>query len=56
MIKKLLKNRIGATALEYGIKIATITVVLIVAVSFFGTSSRCSFYRIASNMQQANSR
>ena len=38
LIKKFRKNESGATAVEYGIMVGLITVVIIVAVSLLGTT------------------
>ena len=47
---KFIKSEKGATAVEYGLMVALIAVVIIVAVSFIGTSTSEQYSMVASTI------
>lgn len=51
---KLMKDESGATAIEYALIAALISVVAIAAMNFVGTQVTTTFNNIASNMATAN--
>lgn len=53
-IKKFLKNETGATAVEYGLMVALIAVVIIAAVSFFATSTKDKYLMVGSTINAAS--
>ena len=53
-IIKFFKSEKGATAVEYGLMVALIAVVIIAAVSFIGTSTSEQFSMVASTIQSPN--
>ncbi len=54
-LKKLFKkNEDGATAIEYGLIAALISVVIIVAVTFVGTQLSTTFSKVGSALSTAN--
>lgn len=52
-IKKFFKNENGATAIEYGLIAALISVVIIVAVTAFGNETRLMYDGIATVISDA---
>jgi pilus assembly protein Flp/PilA len=53
ILKKLLRNRDGATAIEYGLIAALIAVVIITSVTLVGTKLSATFQLIASSLPSA---
>lgn len=51
-IINLLKNESGATAIEYGLIAALISVAIIVAVSAIGTNLQGTFNKVATNLNR----
>lgn len=54
-IKRLLKDEEGATAVEYGLMVALIAAVIILAVRLLGTSTRDKFQEVGNAIQGAGS-
>ena len=54
MLRRFLKNEKGATAVEYGLIAALISVVIISALSALGTSIETQFYVIQKAIASAN--
>lgn len=50
-IKSFLKDESGATAIEYGLIAALISVVIIAAVDLVGTNLNTTFTAVATNLQ-----
>jgi len=53
-IIKFIKSEQGATAVEYGLMVALIAVVIIAAVSFIGISTSKQYSMVASTIQSPN--
>jgi pilus assembly protein Flp/PilA len=53
-IRRFLKDESGATAIEYGLIAALVSVAIIAALSLLGTELNATFSTVASNLQQAN--
>ncbi len=53
-LSEFVKNDNGATAVEYGLMIALIAVVIIAAVSFVGTSTSEKYSMVGSTIQAAS--
>ena len=53
-IKKFIKNSSGATAIEYGLIAALISVVIILAVGFVGGQVKTTFSKVGSTLGSAN--
>jgi pilus assembly protein Flp/PilA len=53
-ISRLLRDETGATAIEYGLIAALISVVIIAAVTIIGTQLRTAFTTIGTALQNAN--
>jgi pilus assembly protein Flp/PilA len=51
-VLKFLKNKSGATAIEYGLIAALIAVAVIGGVSALGTSANSTFTKVASNINK----
>lgn len=54
IIKKLMKNEEGATAIEYGLIAALIAVAAIAALRTVGTELETTFNKVGTELQQAN--
>ena len=54
-LKTLIKDEEGATAVEYGLMVALIAIVIIVAVTFLGGSLNNKFSTVASSVGAAGS-
>lgn len=50
LVKKFKKNKSGATAIEYGLIAALISIVIIVAVSFLGKNLSNTFSKVGSSL------
>ncbi len=55
LIKRFVKEEDGATMVEYGLMVALIAVVCIVAVSLLGTNLSAMFNKVAGNVSAATS-
>ena len=55
IIRKLMRNEKGATAIEYGLIAALIAVAIITAVSTVGTQLNTTFSKVGSSLTSANS-
>ena len=55
MLAKFLRNESGATAIEYGLIAALISVAIIAGVSLTGTQLAKTFNDVGSTLQSANS-
>jgi pilus assembly protein Flp/PilA len=53
-IRKFLKDESGATAIEYGLIAALVSVAIIGALSLLGTELNTTFSKVATNLQSAN--
>ncbi|MDR1828712.1 MAG: Flp family type IVb pilin [Methylobacteriaceae bacterium] len=53
MIKSFLRNESGATAIEYGLIAALISVAAVVAMRYVGTELSSTFHYVGSNMSSA---
>ena len=51
---KFIKSEQGATAVEYGLMVALIAVVIIAAVSFVGTSTSTKYSMVGSTLNTAS--
>ena len=54
LVKRFLKDESGATAIEYGLIIALIAVVIITAVTTIGTNMKAGFTRIGTAVAAAS--
>jgi pilus assembly protein Flp/PilA len=54
MVKKFFKDESGATAVEYGLMVALIAVVIIVSVTFLGTALNSKFWDVATAVDGAS--
>lgn len=54
LIKRFRKNDDGATAIEYGLIAALISVVIIAAVSSIGTNLNATFSKVGATLSSAN--
>ena len=50
LLKRLFREEEGATAVEYGLMVALIAIVIIAAVALVGTNLQAVFERIAQNL------
>jgi len=55
MVKKFFKDESGATAVEYGLMVALIAVVIIVSVTFLGSALNVKFNYVAQQVDGAGS-
>ena len=53
-IRKFLKDESGATAIEYGLIAALVSVAIIGALSLLGNELNTTFRAVATNLQEAN--
>ncbi len=54
-LKTLMKDEEGATAVEYGLMVALIAIVIIAAVTILGTGLSTKFSTVASSVEHAGS-
>ena len=54
LLKKLMKKENGATAVEYGLIAALLSVVIIVAITAVGGQLKTTFTSVASSLTKAN--
>lgn len=54
LMKRFARNEEGATMVEYGLMVALIAVVCIVAVGFVGTNAAALFNSVASKLDNVN--
>ena len=55
LIKKFFRDEEGATAVEYGLMVALIAIVIIAAVTLLGTALNAKFQTVASSVAAAGS-
>ena len=54
MLTKLLKDESGATAIEYGLIVTLISVVVIVALNTIGTELNTAYTKVGANLTKGN--